>query len=82
MTGGGGHEALDLDLVFSVLENIVWGGQVLRVLPTDISSRLSRPLSATISTLHTEHGECDLYRVLDRVPTPRGILSAGHSRLN
>ena len=44
MTGGGGHEALDLDLVFSVLENIVWGGQVLRVLPTDISSRLSRPL--------------------------------------
>ena len=56
MTGGGGHEALDFDLVFSVLENIVWGGQVLRVLPTDISSRLSRTLSATISTLHTGHG--------------------------
>ena len=37
MTGGGGHEALDLDLVFSVLENIVWGGQILRVcLPTSV----------------------------------------------
>jgi len=73
MTGGGGHETSCLDLISSALEGSGSGCSVLSDSPTPVQDSLDL-CPATISTLHIEHGECVLHRIL----TPREILSAEH----